>query len=58
MAQPAETFGRIATQLLLERIAGEATDRRRRVVLPADLIVRRSCGAPASVAHAGSSNDT
>ena len=45
MAQPAETFGRIATQLLLERIAGEAGERRRRVVLPADLIVRRSCGA-------------
>ena len=45
MAQPAETFGTLAAQLLLERIAGRATGRRRRVVLPADLIVRRSCGA-------------
>jgi LacI family transcriptional regulator len=45
MAQPAETFGTIAAQLLLDRIAGRATERRRRVVLPADLIVRASCGA-------------
>jgi LacI family transcriptional regulator len=45
MAQPAETFGRIAMQLLLERAAGDAPARRRRVVLPADLIVRRSCGS-------------
>jgi LacI family transcriptional regulator len=45
MAQPAETFGTIAAQLLLDRIAGRATERRRRVVLPADLIVRTSCGA-------------
>jgi LacI family transcriptional regulator len=45
MAQPAETFGTLAAQLLLDRIAGRATERRRRVVLPADLIVRASCGA-------------
>lgn len=45
MAQPAETFGTLAVQLLLDRIAGRAGDRRRRVVLPADLIVRASCGA-------------
>jgi LacI family transcriptional regulator len=45
MAQPAETFGTLATQLLLERIVGRAPERRRLVVLPADLIVRRSCGA-------------
>ncbi len=45
MAQPAETFGTIAAQLLIDRIAGRATERRRRVVLPADLIVRVSCGA-------------
>jgi LacI family transcriptional regulator len=45
MAQPAETFGTLAVQLLLDRIAGRAGDRRRRVVLPADLIVRESCGA-------------
>ena len=45
MAQPAETFGTLATQLLLDRIAGRVRERRRVVVLPADLIVRRSSGA-------------
>ncbi len=45
MAQPAETFGTIATQLLLDRIAGRVAERRRIVVLPADFIVRESCGA-------------
>lgn len=45
MAQPAETFGTLAAQLLLDRIGGRAPERRRRVVLPADLIVRESCGA-------------
>ncbi len=45
MAQPAETFGTLAAQLLIDRIAGRATGRRRRVVLPADLIVRASCGS-------------
>lgn len=47
MEQPAETFGTIATQLLLERIAGRPIERRRLVVLPAELIVRESCGAHA-----------
>jgi LacI family transcriptional regulator len=45
MSQPAETFGTIATQLLLDRLAGRVSERRRLVVLSADLIVRRSCGA-------------
>ena len=45
MAQPAETFGSLAAQLLLERVDGRAPERRRRVVLPADLIVRESSGA-------------
>jgi LacI family transcriptional regulator len=45
MAQPAETFGTIAAQLLLDRIAGRVRERRRRVVLPADLVVRQSSGA-------------
>jgi LacI family transcriptional regulator len=44
MAQPAETFGTIATQLLLDRLAGRVDERRRVVVLPADLIIRESCG--------------
>jgi LacI family transcriptional regulator len=45
MAQPAETYGTIATQLLLDRLSGRAGQRRRIVVLPADLIVRKSSGA-------------
>ena len=47
MAQPAETFGTIATQLLLDRIHGRASARRI-VVLPADFIVRESSGANAT----------
>jgi LacI family transcriptional regulator len=45
MEQPAETFGTLGTQLLLERIDGRAPERRRLVVLPAEFVVRRSCGA-------------
>jgi LacI family transcriptional regulator len=45
MIQPAETFGTVATQLLLDRLAGRVHERRRVVVLPSDLIVRESCGA-------------
>jgi DNA-binding LacI/PurR family transcriptional regulator len=45
MAQPAETFGTIATQLLLDRLSGVVGQRRRIVVLPADFIVRKSSGA-------------
>jgi LacI family transcriptional regulator len=41
-AQPAETFGTVALQLLLDRIAGREEDRDRRVVLPGELVVRRS----------------
>jgi LacI family transcriptional regulator len=44
MAQPAESFGTLALQLLLERMAGRATERRQ-VTLAAELIVRESCGA-------------
>jgi LacI family transcriptional regulator len=45
MVQPAETFGTIATQLLLDRLAGRIEQRRRLVVLPAEFVVRESCGA-------------
>src|SRR5204862_7786328 len=45
MAQPAETYGTIATQLLLDRLGGRVGQRRRVVVLPADFIVRESSGA-------------
>ena len=44
MAQPAETLGTLGTQLLLERIEGRAPTQPRVVVLPAQFIVRRSCG--------------
>jgi LacI family transcriptional regulator len=50
MAQPAETFGTIATQLLLDRLAGRVAERRRIVVLSADFVVRESSGARAPVA--------
>jgi LacI family transcriptional regulator len=49
MAQPAETFGTIATQLLLDRLAGRVDERRRVVVLPAELVIRESCGARLTV---------
>jgi LacI family transcriptional regulator len=49
--QPAETFGRLGAQLLLERMTGKANVRARRIVLQTNLIVRTSCcvksGAPA-----------
>jgi LacI family transcriptional regulator len=45
MVQPAETFGTIATQLLLDRLSGQVPGRRRIVMLPADFVVRESCGA-------------
>jgi LacI family transcriptional regulator len=50
MAQPAETFGTIATQLLLDRIGSRVAQRSRMVVLPADFIVRQSSGAAVEVA--------
>lgn len=42
--QPAETFGTLAVQMLLERIAARAGERPRLVVLQPRLIVRQSCG--------------
>jgi LacI family transcriptional regulator len=45
MAQPAETLGALGTQLLLDRVEGRARDDSRVVVLPAQFLVRRSCGA-------------
>lgn len=48
MAQPAETYGTVATQLLLDRLHGRVGERRRVVVLPPDFIVRASSGALAT----------
>jgi LacI family transcriptional regulator len=45
MEQPAEAFGSMGTQLLLDRIAGRGAERTRVVVLPAEFVVRKSCGA-------------
>jgi LacI family transcriptional regulator len=42
--QPAEAFGAMATQMVLERISGRATEKPRLVRLPTKLIIRTSCG--------------
>lgn len=47
MGRP-EAYGTNATQLLLDRLSGLGSQRRRIVVLPADVIVRKSSGAPTS----------
>ena len=43
-AQPAETFGTIGVQLLLDRIVGRGDERERIVILPGELVVRASSG--------------
>lgn len=43
MDQPAETFGTLAAQMLVERIEGKAGQSGRRIVLQSQLIVRESC---------------
>lgn len=45
MQQPAESYGRIATDLLLARVSGAASEPHRTIILSAELIVRESCGA-------------
>jgi LacI family transcriptional regulator len=45
MEQPAETFGTLGTQLLLERVEQRGPERSRVVVLPGEFVVRKSCGA-------------
>jgi LacI family transcriptional regulator len=45
MLQPAESYGRIATELLLARVSNTATEPTRAIILSAELIVRESCGA-------------
>jgi LacI family transcriptional regulator len=49
MAQPAETFGTIAAQLLFDRLGSRIPPRRRTVVLPAEFIVRQSSGSALEV---------
>src|SRR5882672_1121385 len=43
MDQPAETFGILASQLLVERIDGKGGATERHIVLQSELIVRESC---------------
>jgi LacI family transcriptional regulator len=47
LAQPAETFGTIGMQLLLDRVAGRVSERGRMVVLPGELVVRESAASRA-----------
>jgi len=44
MAQPGYAMGKIATELLLDRLSGKHTGPFQEVVLPTELIVRRSSG--------------
>jgi len=44
LEQPAETFGTLGAQLLLDRIQGRGPTRDHVVVLPGQLTIRRSCG--------------
>ena len=45
-AQPAYDIGQKATQLLLARLAGEAPPEPQEIVLPVEIIVRKSCRPP------------
>ena len=45
MEQPAQMFGALGAQLLLDRIEGRAPERPNEVVLPGEFIIRKSCGA-------------
>jgi LacI family transcriptional regulator len=43
--QPAQEMGRVATSLLFDRIArGEIPHTGNRIVLPVEIVLRRSCG--------------
>jgi LacI family transcriptional regulator len=44
LAQPAYEIGRRAAELLLERLAGVAQPKRQVIILPGELIIRRSSG--------------
>jgi LacI family transcriptional regulator len=43
--QPTEMFGTLGAQMLLDRVGGDSSGPPRVVVLPAELLVRESCGA-------------
>jgi LacI family transcriptional regulator len=46
-AQPAYEMGKQATELLLSRLAGEGPKGHQEIVLPVEIIVRKSSGKPA-----------
>jgi len=46
-AQPAYQFGSMGIQLLIERIRGNAGPEPRKIILPAELVIRRSSAPPA-----------
>jgi DNA-binding LacI/PurR family transcriptional regulator len=46
VAQPHEEKGRLAAEWLLEAIAGGRPRRRRKAILPTELVVRESTAAP------------
>lgn len=45
-AQPAYEMGRRATELLLARLAGDTPERPQEIVLPVEIIIRKSSGKP------------
>jgi LacI family transcriptional regulator len=52
VTQPAYEIGRQATELLLDRLAGEDSSPARQIVLPTELILRQSSGPPSSTSNA------
>ncbi len=48
VGQPAYEIGRQAAALLLKRLAGELADEPRRIVLPTELVIRRSSSPPSA----------
>jgi len=52
LAQPAYEVGRQAAELLLDRLAGKDRTKRRVILLPGELIIRRSSAPPAVPASA------
>jgi LacI family transcriptional regulator len=48
MSQPAAELGKTSARLLLQRIKGESTAPRLRIVLPVTLVIRESCGCKAA----------
>ena len=52
VAQPAYEIGQRAAELLLDRLAGEGPPEPQEILLPTELIVRRSSGPPPAVERA------